>query len=110
MRSVTGDSKEWQIVSRLNEAVWGVLQSRRTTLTTLDEGDCEDDEAGSEAAPEASTAEMAAAKQCAAELLRTNTLVEEIAFPSGAHFLQLPITSCYCQDPKRVLKLQRCLS
>ncbi len=75
--------------------VCGELQSRRTTLTTLDEGDNENDEGGSEAAPEACTAEMAAAKECAAELLRTNTLVEEIAFPSGAKSLQLPFNSSY---------------
>lgn len=61
------------------------VQSRRTTLTSVDEGHNEDcGEADGTAEAEVPAAELAAANQCAVNLLRASTLVEEITPPSGA--------------------------
>lgn len=63
------------------------MQSTRSTLATLEEGDNEEGEgADGGAAAEVPPAELAAAKQCAADLLRANTVVGELASPSGMWF------------------------
>jgi len=72
------------------------VQSRRTTLTTLtsvDEGHNEDcGEEDGTAETEVPAAELVAANQCAVNLLRASTLVEELTLPSGAH-------PPYCPNP-----------
>ncbi len=92
------------LVGRLMSAFMAV-QATRATLATLEEGENEAGEGeDSGASAELPPAELAAAKQCAANLLRANTVAEEIA-PSGTHSTLLQLTS----SARSVVCSQTCL-